>query len=76
MGYAIRPYDDTHTWNGLSAFGEQVVDEMNRLGIIVDVSHISDSTFYQVMDRVQAPVFASHSSLRHFTRRLGAQHER
>lgn len=60
-------YDEARTWNGLSPFGEQVVDEMNRLGIIVDISHVSDSTFYQVIARSKAPVFASHSSVRHFT---------
>ncbi len=60
-------YDDTRTWNGLSPFGEQVVDEMNRLGIIVDISHLTDSTIFQVLRRSKAPVFASHSSARHFT---------
>ena len=40
--YAIRSY---YAWNGLSPFGEQVVDAMNRLGVIIDVSHLSDSTF-------------------------------
>ena len=60
-------YDSTRTWNGLSPFGEQVVDEMNRLGIIVDVSHLTDSTIFQVLRRSKAPVFASHSSPRHFT---------
>jgi membrane dipeptidase len=60
-------YDTTRTWNGLSPFGKKVVTEMNRVGIIVDVSHISDSTFYQVMRLSKAPVFASHSSCRHFT---------
>ena len=60
-------YDTTRTWNGLSPFGIEVVAEMNRVGIIVDVSHITDSSFYQVMRLSQAPVFASHSSCRHFT---------
>lgn len=60
-------YDDTPTWNGLSPFGVEVVEEMNRLGIMVDVSHISDSTFYDVMEVSKAPVIASHSSCRHFT---------
>ena len=60
-------YDTTYTWNGLSPFGEQVVKEMNRVGIMVDVSHISDSTFYDVMELTDVPVIASHSSLRHFT---------
>lgn len=60
-------YDTTRTWNGLSKFGESVVREMNRVGIMVDVSHISDSTFYQVMRLSQAPCIASHSSCRKFT---------
>ncbi|MBD0254402.1 MAG: dipeptidase [Cytophagales bacterium] len=50
--------------NGLSPFGEQVVAEMNRLGIMVDVSHTSDSTFYDVLRLSKAPVIASHSSVR------------
>lgn len=60
-------YDSSRTWNGLSPFGEQVVAEMNRLGIMIDVSHISDSAFYDVMRITRAPVIASHSSCRHFT---------
>ena len=60
-------YDTDYTWNGLSPFGEEVVAEMNRLGIIVDVSHITDSTFYDVMKLSKVPVFASHSSCRYFT---------
>jgi len=50
--------------NGLSNFGEQVVVEMNRLGMIVDVSHISDSAFFDVIKTSKAPVIASHSSVR------------
>ncbi|MDH3253171.1 MAG: dipeptidase [Ignavibacteria bacterium] len=60
-------YDTTRTWNGLSPFGRKVVGEMNRLGIMVDVSHITDSAFYQVMAMTKAPVIASHSSCRFFT---------
>lgn len=59
-------YDSTRVWNGLSPFGEQVVQEMNRVGIMVDVSHISDSAFYDVMRVARAPVIASHSSCRRF----------
>ena len=59
-------YDTTRVWNGLSPFGEQVVSEMNRVGVMVDVSHISDSAFYDVMKATQAPVIASHSSCRKF----------
>ena len=60
-------YDTTGTWNGLSEFGHQVVAEMNRVGIMVDISHVSDSTFFQVMEITKAPVIASHSSCRIYT---------
>lgn len=60
-------YDDNRQWGGLSEFGVEVVKEMNRLGIMVDVSHISDEAFWDVMDVTSAPVIASHSSARHFT---------
>jgi membrane dipeptidase len=56
-----------HTWNGLSPFGEQVVAEMNRVGIMVDISHVNDSAFYDVMKIAKAPCIASHSSCRAFT---------
>ena len=60
-------YDTTRTWNGLSPFGRQVVAEMNKVGIMIDISHVSDSTFYQVMELSTVPCIASHSSVRHFT---------
>ncbi len=60
-------YDVRGTWKGLSPFGRQVVAEMNRLGVMVDVSHISDRAFDQVIELSKAPVIASHSSARHFT---------
>jgi len=60
-------YDTTRTWNGLSPFGAEVVAEMNKLGIMVDISHVSDSTFYQVMRITKVPAIASHSSCRAFT---------
>ncbi len=50
--------------NGLTPFGKDVVREMNRLGMIVDISHVSDKTFYDVLATSSAPVFASHSSCR------------
>jgi len=50
--------------HGLSAFGKQVVREMNRLGMLIDVSHASDETFYDVLEHSQTPVFASHSCAR------------
>ena len=55
------------TWGGLSPFGEEVVAEMNRVGIMVDISHVNDSTFYDVMKLTKAPAIASHSSCRYFT---------
>lgn len=60
-------YATTHTWGGLSPFGREVVGEMNRLGIMVDVSHVSDQTFEQVVALSRAPLIASHSSCRAFT---------
>jgi membrane dipeptidase len=53
--------------NGLTDFGKQVVLEMNRLGIMVDVSHVSDKTFYDTIATTRAPVIASHSSSRALT---------
>ncbi len=50
--------------HGLSLFGRSVVEEMNRLGMMIDVSHISDQAFYDVLKYSKAPVFASHSSVR------------
>lgn len=60
-------FDENRQWQGLSEFGTQVVKEMNRLGIMIDVSHVSDAAFWQVIDVSEAPVIASHSSARHFT---------
>ena len=53
--------------NGLTYFGRTVIAEMNRLGMIVDVSHVSDKTFWDVLEITQAPVIASHSSARSLT---------
>lgn len=60
-------YARTRTWNGLSPFGKEVVLEMNKQGIMVDISHVTDSTFWQVIRITKAPVIASHSSCRAFT---------
>lgn len=60
-------YDLRRQWKGLSPFGKKLVVEMNNLGIIVDISHVSDAAFYQVVQISKAPVIASHSSLRKFT---------
>lgn len=60
-------FADEPRWGGLSPFGRQVVAEMNRLGIMIDVSHITDKAFDQVIELSRAPVIASHSSCRRFT---------
>ncbi|MEZ4903580.1 MAG: membrane dipeptidase [Spirosomataceae bacterium] len=60
-------YDTTYTHKGLSAYGREVVKEMNRVGIMVDISHVSDDSFYQAIELSKVPVIASHSSCRHFT---------
>lgn len=60
-------YDQKYSNGGLSQFGYLVIERMNQLGIMVDVSHVSDSAFYQAVNISKAPVIASHSSCRHFT---------
>ena len=60
-------YDIRRKWKGLSPFGKKLVTEMNNIGMLVDVSHISDDAFYQVMEISKVPVIASHSSLRKYT---------
>jgi membrane dipeptidase len=60
-------YDSSHTWGGLSPFGKDLIAEMNKIGMIIDVSHVSDQAFYQVMKLSDAPVLATHSSCRSFT---------
>ncbi len=54
-------------WNGLSPFGREVVAEMNRLGIMVDVSHLGDASALEAIRLSKVPVIASHSAFRHFT---------
>lgn len=53
----------TPTHGGLSPFGREVVHELNRLGVLVDVSHVADKTFYDVLETTTAPVIASHSGV-------------
>ncbi len=72
--YMTLTHNNTNNWadssrdeakhNGLTPFGKQVVLEMNRLGMLVDVSHVSDKTFYDAIETSRAPIIASHSSAR------------
>ena len=64
---ADSSYSIDRPWDGLSPFGEEVVARMNELGMLVDISHVSDRAFYDALEITKAPVIASHSSLRHFT---------
>jgi membrane dipeptidase len=75
--YMTLTHNNTNEWadaccdaarhGGLSEFGREVVAEMNRLGMLVDVSHVSDETMSDVLDASKAPVIASHSSARAFS---------
>ena len=75
--YMTLTHNNTNEWadaccdasrhNGLSEFGKEVVREMNRLGMFVDISHVSDKTLADVLDTTRAPVIASHSSARKFS---------
>jgi membrane dipeptidase len=60
-------YDTTRTNGGLSPFGEKVVHEMNRVGIMVDISHLSDESVEEVLKVAQKPLLASHSACRHYS---------
>jgi membrane dipeptidase len=60
-------YDLRRQWKGLSEFGKKLIPEMNKIGMMIDISHVSDDAFYQTLELTKAPVIASHSSLRKFT---------
>lgn len=64
---ADSSYAVERKWDGLSPFGREVVAEMNRLGIMIDVSHISDAATREAIALSTVPVIASHSAFRHFT---------
>ena len=64
--YADSSYDLNERWNGLSELGKRTVPELNRRGVMIDISHLSDKAAWQVLELSEAPVIASHSSLRHF----------
>lgn len=64
---ADSSYDTEYLNGGLSPFGVALVHEMNRIGMMIDVSHISDDAFWAVLKESAVPVIASHSSARHFT---------
>lgn len=60
-------YDIRRQWNGLSPFGKELVKEMNNVGVMIDISHVSDEAFWQAVELSEVPVIASHSSLRKYT---------
>jgi membrane dipeptidase len=60
-------YDLRRRWNGLSPFGKELVVAMNNIGMMIDISHVSDDAFYQTVAISKVPVIASHSSLRSYT---------
>ena len=64
--YADSSYDLNERWQGLSELGRKMVPELNRRGVMIDISHLSDKAAWQAIVVSEAPVIASHSSLRHF----------
>jgi membrane dipeptidase len=60
-------YDSLRLWNGVSDFARELIPEMNKMGMIIDVSHTSEKAFYDIMEITKAPVAATHSNARHFT---------
>ena len=60
-------YDVDHQWHGLSEFGKQLIPAMNRVGMLVDISHVSDEAFWQALELSEVPLIATHSSARRFT---------
>lgn len=64
---ADSSYDLRRRWNGLSPFGKELIVAMNNIGMMIDISHVSDDAFYQTVALSKVPVIASHSSLRSYT---------
>ena len=64
--FSDSSYDENEQWGGLSLAGVELVKAMNDLGVMIDVSHLTDAATWQVLEHSAAPVIASHSSLRHF----------
>lgn len=64
---ADSSYDLRRRWQGLSPFGKELVVAMNNIGMMIDISHVSDDAFYQTIALSKVPVIASHSSLRSYT---------
>ncbi len=64
---ADSSYDIRRKWRGLSPFGKELVTAMNNIGMMIDISHVSDEAFYQTVALSKVPVIASHSSLRSYT---------
>ena len=60
-------FEEIKHWQGVSPFGKQVIERMNELGIMIDVSHASDQSFWDILSISRAPVIASHSGCRTFT---------
>lgn len=60
-------YDEDRKWHGLSPFGKQLIEEMNKIGVMVDISHVTDETAFDAIETSTAPVIVSHSSCRYFT---------
>ncbi len=64
LAWADSATDEPRTTNGLSPFGEEVIHEMNRLGMLIDLSHVSDRTMKRTLEISKAPIIFSHSSAR------------
>ena len=64
--FSDSSYDEDERWQGLSDAGRKLVAALNRHGVMIDISHLSDNAAWQVIELSEAPVIASHSSLRHF----------